>query len=425
MCQLNNQKKVNVIIGNSAAGVSAIKAIRNNDAQCDIILISKEDYKAYSPVLTTYYIGEKIDKQGMFIVDDSFYKDYNVTSLFGNKVIEVDPIASQVKLENSKCVKFDNLLIATGSSPKGLGVEGEDLPGIFTLKSMSDSEQILEYSAQAKDIVVIGGGLIGLQATKALHKTGRNITMLVSSSQLLSQNVDKKCSSLLENTLKKAGVSILFKTGAKSIYKEGSRLRIRLDSGEELETDMIVIGKGVNPNIDLVKNSQIETNRGIVVNEMMRTNFPNIYAAGDVAEGPNILTGKNSIVANWINACEQGTTAGNNMAGSLSTYQNLGENVTNILGLIIAVVGNSKAIDEITERNSYFDFNKGIYRKIHFNEKGEIDGAILVGQASDVGIISNLIRRRIILPMEIREQLACSINSLSIWNHLYVNNCEV
>lgn len=424
MHQSGNQEKINVIIGNSAAGVSAIKAIRNYDAQCSIILISEEDCKAYSPVLETYYIAQKIDKRGMFIIDDSFFADYNVTPLLGTKAIEVDPMARQVKLENGKTIQFDNLLIATGSSPRRLGVAGEDLPGIFTLKSMSDSERILEYSAQLKDIVVIGGGLIGLQATKALHRTGRKITLIEISNRLLFQSTDQRCSSLMEDAIKKAGVSILFEKSVKSFHRENNRLKVRLHSGETLDTEMVVMGIGVQPNTDLVKNSQIKINKGIVVDESMRTNFPNIFAAGDVAEGPNLLTGKNSIVPNWLNACGQGETAGANMSGGFSTYQNLSENVTNIFGLTVAVLGNSNLVDDSSEENSYFNFAKGIYRKIHFNEKGELDGAILVGQASDAGIISNLIRRRVVISKELREQMAGNINPLSIWNQMNLSSYE-
>jgi len=169
MDQSSNKKKVNVIIGNSAASISAIKAIRKYDKECSIILVSMEDCKAYSPVLTTYLISEQIDRQGMFIVDENFYKDYNVNLLLGTKAVEVDPITSQVKLENGEKLEFDNLLIATGSSPKNLGVEGEDLPGIFTLKSMSDAERILEYSKGAKDIVVIGICFIDYSFFIAVH----------------------------------------------------------------------------------------------------------------------------------------------------------------------------------------------------------------------------------------------------------------
>ncbi|HBC93160.1 MAG TPA: hypothetical protein DCZ10_09770 [Pelotomaculum sp.] len=424
MCHLGNEKKINVIIGNSAAGVSAIKEIRNYDSQCSIILISKEDCKAYSPVLEPYYIAQKIDRCGMFFVDDNFFEDYNVSPLLGIKAIEVDPIAKQVKLENGKYVQFDNLLIATGSSPRRLGLEGEDLPGIFTLKSISDSDRILEYSAQVKDIVVIGGGFIGLHAAKALHKTGRKITLMEISNKLLSQNIDERCSSLFEDIIKKAGVSIIFGKGVKSFYRKNNRIKIQLNSGETLDTEMVVMGTGVQPNIDLVKNSQIKTNRGIVVDESMRTNFPNIFAAGDVAEGPNLITAKNSIVPNWINACGQGTTAGSNMSGGFSTYQSLDELATNIFGLAIAVLGNSSPTDGFSDESSYFNFAKGIYRKIHFNEKGELDGAILVGQASDVGIISNLIRRRVAISRELRDQIACNINPLSIWNYINLGGYE-
>ena len=398
--------KVNLIIGNSAAAISAVKAIRRCDTHSRIILVAAENCNAYSPVLLTYYMSNIIGKSKLFITDENFYNYYSVEARFGEKAINVNPVIKEVALESGEKMVYDNLLIATGSSPKAINLPGEDLPGIFSVKKIADAEKIVECNVKAKEVAVLGGGLIGLQVANALHKTGRKVTMVVSSDQLLSQNVDSKCAEMIEREIVFNNISVLYRKQVCGFQEIGRGLRINMNLNEMIEADMIVLGKGTEPNKDLVNNSGIKYSTGIIVDEYMRTNYPDVYAAGDVAEGPNIVYEKNSIVPNWINACNQGFTAGSNMAGKSSSYYALNENITSVFSRKIAILGNvdqNRGADIVD--NVYCAEDTGIYRKIRWNSAGEIVGAVLFEKVDDAGIIRNLIKNRTAITKSVREQL--------------------
>ncbi len=402
----SHKRKRNVIIGNSAAALTATKAIRSKDAQCSITLISAEKHYAYSPVLLTYYLSKKISREGTFLVSRDFYNDNEVDLVLGNRATKVDPDKQIVYLADGKKIGYDNLLIAAGSSPKRLGIKNENLEEIFTLKSIDDVDKILQKSCDMKEIVIVGGGLIGLQAANSLYSEDRKITMVIGSKQPLSQNIDPPCAESVCKSIKECGISLLFETSVISIERIKNKLKVELNSGKTLDADSIIIGKGVTPNIHIVSESGIDVNTGIIIDETMRTNIPNIFAAGDVAEGTNLLTGKKQIVATWPNACLQGKTAGINMAGGESKFYSLNSNICSLLGRTVASVGITKPANMNFEENTFTNPGKGLYRKIIWNNKDEIVGALLMGKVEDIGIITNMIKNRVKISGELRSCMA-------------------
>jgi NAD(P)H-nitrite reductase large subunit len=397
-----------LIIGNSAAALNAVKAIRENDSTSKITLVSAEKHYAYSPVLLTYYVSQKIKRSALFLADQNFYRQYGVELILGNPAVRVSPRNRKVTLANKDILNYDNLLIATGSSPKPLGIPGEDLPGVFTLKTIDDADKLVKFGDQMKDVVIIGGGLIGLQAANALFSPGRNVKIIIGSKQPLSQNVDPSCAENVCQGIRECGMTVIFETQAVSIEKTKNKLSVALSSNKQLEADAVIIGKGVNPNIRLVEESEIEINQGILVDETMRTNVPNVFAAGDVAEGLNLITGQRQVIATWPNACSQGQTAGINMTGGMDRNQGLNNNICGFLGSSVASVGITKPDNNDYEEVVSEDPAKGRYRKLVWNKKDELVGAVLMGKVADIGIISNLIRNRVRIPKEKREQMARS-----------------
>jgi NAD(P)H-nitrite reductase large subunit len=409
-----------VVVGNSAAAISAIKAIRENDPQSKITLISAEDCYAYSPVLLTYYMAGKISRSQVFLTDSNYYREFGVTLKLGGKVEDIDLQNSRVILANGDRISYDHLLIATGSSAKRLGVDGDLLPGVFTLKTLSDADNILSYLLFKKRIAIIGGGLIGLQAANALTGMQRHITLIVGSNQPLSQNVDGECSQFITDSIKNSGLSIRFDTRAVRITKDHKQLEIHLNTGESLAVDAAIVGKGIVPNAGLAKKAGIKVNRGIVVDPRMRTDYQNIYAAGDVAEGLNQTTGERQVVATWVNACAQGRAAGVNMSGGKVTYTGLNCNVCSILGKSVASVGVTKPSPD-QHRSKTFTHPSGIfYRNIIFNENDEIAGAVMMGQVSDIGLIRNMIIKRVKVPDRLKDRIVRAPISYGL-----IYNCSV
>ena len=411
----SRKRKQHLIIGNSAAALNAVKAIRENDSAGTITLVSAENHYAYSPVLLTYYVSQKIKRSALFLADQKFYRQCGVELILGNPAVRVNTRNRRVTLASKDILNYDNLLIATGSSPKTLGIPGEDLAGVFTLKTIDDADKLVKFGDQMKDVVIIGGGLIGLQAANALFSPDRNVKIIIGSKQPLSQNVDPSCAENVCQGIRECGMTVIFETQAVSIEKIKNKLCVGLNSGKHLETDAVIIGKGVNPNIQLVEGSGIETNQGILVDETMRTNVPNVFAAGDVAEGLNLITGQRQVIATWPNACSQGQTAGINMTGGMDQNQGLNNNICGFLGSSVASVGITKPDDEDYVEVVSEDPAKGRYRKLVWNEKDELVGAVLMGKVEDIGIISNLIRNRVRIPKEKRAQMVQSTIRYGDW----------
>jgi NAD(P)H-nitrite reductase large subunit len=189
------------------------------------------------------------------------------------------------------------------------------------------------------------------------------------------------------------------------ITKDHKQLEIHLNTGKSLAVDAVIVGKGIVPNAGFAKKAGIKVNRGIVVDPRMRTDYQNIYAAGDVAEGLNQTTGERQVVATWVNACAQGRAAGINMSGGKVTYTGLNCNVCSILGKSVASVGVTKPSPD-QHRSKTFTHPSGIfYRNIIFNENDEIAGAVMMGQVSDIGLIRNMIIKRVKVPDRLKDRI--------------------
>lgn len=392
-----NGRKRQVIIGNSAAGISAIKAIREKDRSCPIILISTERCNAYSPVLTPYYISRKIPKKGLFFVNHKFYQDLRVKKILGNKAVAIDPSRQVIYLEDNARVEYDHLLIATGASPIIPGPIRTDIHQyVAGLRTIQDAEKIITNGKKAKEILIVGAGLLGLQVANALFRPGVKLTIGEYANHILPERIDADCSSLLQRRLEIQGISLLFGKAIKGFRKRGKRISALTQEGEELKADLIVVGMGVKPNIELALNgSGIEVKEGILVNDFMKTNMENIFAAGDVTEGKNLISGRSQVMATWPSACAQGRIAGLNMAGYPVRHGGeFGENIIDIFGMTVALVGLTKHKNENIEELTYCDPSREIYRKFLLVEN-RIIGAVLLGKWEDSGVISNAIRNRI------------------------------
>lgn len=384
-----------LILGNSAAALAALSAYRAQGGEGELTLVSREACDAYSPVLTTYYLRGQIPEEKLFVCDASFYEACKVERLFGPAVVALDTKEQTVLLDDGKKIDYDRLLIATGASPRRLADLDPDVAGdILHLRTIEDARRIRERAEQAAHVVVVGGGLVSLQVAAALARPGRRVTGLVSSRRLLSQNIDAAAAGIVQrHTERKAEISFLFGMNVREITRRGSGYRLSLGSGEEIPADLVVVGKGVSPNLDFVDQKEIQVGRGILVDERLRTTAPNVYAAGDVCEGVNRLTGRSEPVPNWINACEQGRVAGMNLAGREAGFEgSFPENITTIFGLPVASLGLTRIAEDDPDLREIVHMEEGrnLYRKLVF--RGDrLVGALLVGDIEDAGVLRSVI----------------------------------
>lgn len=382
-----------VIIGSSAAGLSALEAIRKIDRQCPIILISKEVGPPYSRVALTHYIAGEIKFKGMRMRDGDYYGKMGVKALLGKEVVSLDTARKCVTLDDGSAISYDKLLIATGSKPLILPIEGTGRRGVYTCLSSADARKILRTADLTEEVVVIGAGLIGIQAADGLYRRGLQVSLVEKLPQVLPLMIDETAAGMAEAHLREKGIRVRTGQSAQKVLGKGPRVSgVALESGEIIPCQMVIMAAGVAPNVDFLQGSGVTVNRGILVDERQQTNIPGIYAAGDVAETVDLLSGERVVNAIWPEALFQGEIAGLNMAGVPATYQgSLAMNVTSFLGLSMASLGLWEAPGSPYEVKAQTDKGRRTYRKLVFRD-GKLVGAVLVGHIEEAGVLHAMIR---------------------------------
>ena len=382
------------IIGSSAAGISAIEAIRTKDKTSKIIVVSDEKKPLYSRCLISYLLAGTIDEKNIWYRKDNFFKANKVDALLGIKAEEINVKKKEISLSNREKIKFDKLLIATGASPKLEDIPGIDKKGVFPLRTIGHAIEIQAMLDKVKGVAILGGGLIGLRAAYALKNRGKDTSVFVKSSSILSQIIDKDAADLMQRRIEEKGIKIFTGVAAKEVAGSVSVNGVTLDNGSKHGCELVIIGKGVSPNIGIAKNAGIKTNWGIVSDEFLKTSSEDIFSAGDVTETNDIALEESSINAIWPAACEQGRIAGLNMAGGNETYEgSLAMNSIEFFGLPVISVGitrpKSGAYKEIIKK----DAGKNIYKKIVLKD-GVIAGVIFVNSIENIGVIAALIKNK-------------------------------
>lgn len=330
-----------VIVGNSAAGLSALEAFRRIDRESSVTVISKESSRPYSRVLLPYFLRGKIPHSNLFIRDEDYFKNYNAECI-QDRVIEVNPNSQQVILENGRTLVYDRLLIATGSSPIRPPIPGLEGEGIYNLWSLEDAEALNPYFSKGGKVVVIGAGFVSLQAAWAALYRGLDVSVVELMPRIMPKVVDDQCAEIITNKMKEMGVDIRVSTITEKIERttNGSFI-LHIKGGETIAADFIIVGAGVRPNIDFLKDTDIKIEQGILVNDLMETSIPGIYAAGDVAQVLSVLSSKQEVHALWPTAIKSGRIAGTNMAGEKLVYTgSLNMNVTQMFDITVASMGN-------------------------------------------------------------------------------------
>ena len=382
-----------IIVGGSAAGTSAIEAIRSVDRTSPIDLFSNEGTPFYSRVLLSYYIAGTITKEELHFRPLEFFMVNRVTAHLGQRVQTVLANSKTIRTEDGREYPYDKLLLATGSSPKILDVPGKDKKGVIVMRNIEHAQEIIRRLEEIKTVCALGGGLIGLRTGYALSVRGLKVKIIVKSGHVLSQMLDKEAAEMVQGVMLEHGIEIRTGCDAVKIVGKESVEGLILDNGERINCQLIVIGKGVQPNVDFISSTPIKVNEGIIADETMRTNVPDIYVAGDVAETYDISTGKMGINAIWPCAFEQGRIAGLNMAGREARYGgSFRMNSLDFYGLPVISMGVTRPDEDGIQQ--FQKRTKNTYRKIVL-KNGRIVGAILVGQIQKAGILATLLKKKV------------------------------
>lgn len=382
-----------IIIGNCAAGINAVEAVRGIDKKSEVTVISEENYPAYCRCLIPEYLAGEREENQLLYREEDFYEKNDVNLSLRERVVRVDTQGKRIVTKSGKKISYDRLLIATGARPKDLGIPGEGKEGVFGFRTLDDAKKIKELAENSDKVLVFGGGLIGLKAAYALKKKGLEVEVIVKSSRVLSQVTDERAAQVMGSHLIENGINI--RTGLAPVEILGDR-RVkgaRLDNGEEVSGNIVIIGKGVVCNKELVEDSGIRTHWGIIADDYLRTSLSDIYIAGDVAETKDIVLGEKTINALWTAACEQGKVAGKNMTGEKKIYPgSMAANSIEFFDLSLISVGYVRVRDKGYEELSRFNEQDLTYKKLVIKE-GRLVGTVLLNAIENAGVYTALIRR--------------------------------
>ncbi|MCX6091159.1 MAG: FAD-dependent oxidoreductase [Candidatus Atribacteria bacterium] len=392
---MSNGETKYLLIGYSVASWWCAHSIREGDRSGRIVAVTEEE-GPYSRPLITYVLGKKT---GDVAYTGTIFQHDEVEIYPRKRVVEIEPRDRIARLSDGTDIRFQKALIATGGIPIFPTIPGRENQGIFTFTRRSDMESIdtFLHGHPARNIVILGGGFIGLKTCEAMMDMKKNITLVELAPRLLQNMLDEEGSYYLEKALAHSGVHVIKEDTIVLFETETDRLTdVVLKSGRRIPADLAVVSIGVRPNVDFLRNSGIEVHRGIVVDEHQETSCPGLYAAGDVTETRNLLTGERNVVAVWPEAVNQGRIAGWNMTGREVAYE--GSLPVN------AVEVGEKAMVSAGIVNPPADGYETIVRKDRENyqklvlKDDLIMGAVFVGEISKSGIYINLMRQK--LPVE-------------------------
>ncbi len=379
-----------VIVGNGAAAISAVEAIRKRDRDSEITILSKEAERAYTPCFLAQYVSGEIGKNKLHMRVSNFYDENQIDTLFNIAVNEVKSADNKVRLSDGSELGYDRLLLAAGSKPIVPQLPGIEGNGVFFFKTLHDADRIIFAAREAKEVVVMGAGFIGLEIAEALSKIGGKVTVVEKENRVLPRMLDGEIAGIVEKHLKDNGLNIITGRAIESIKRSSINRELEgiiLDTEDSISCNILIVSVGVSPNLEMIKNASIKTNLGVTVDNRMRTNIPNIYAAGDLAEME--IHGMSKVNPIHVNAVKGGEIAGCNMIGDEKRFDFHFEdmNVLTIFGLPVLSFGIQKG-NRVLKR----DDAKGIV-KIYLGEDEQTKGVQLVGNVNRGGIYLSLKRR--------------------------------
>jgi NADPH-dependent 2,4-dienoyl-CoA reductase/sulfur reductase-like enzyme/rubrerythrin len=382
-----------VIVGNSAAGRAAARAIGAMDDDGAVTIIAEEDNEMYARPMLPDLIGGA-DRDTLFGVSEAYSVD--AFELLVDPAVALDPAGKTVTCASGRQVEYDALLLATGSAPRQIPWPGSEVEGVHYFRTLADAEAISAAAASAKHAVVIGGGLLGLEFVRAFHARGVPTTILVRGDAVGFPGLDREAGEVIHQALLDWGVEVALEEEAESFTSSGGKVSAVKTSGSRtIECDVVGIAVGAAPRVQLAEEAGLDVDRGVLVDERFRTSNADICAAGDVAQVADILWSDRRVITSWRNAGQQGEAAGVFMAGGTGSFPGaMATNYQLAAGLPFCAIGISNPPEpEGFEIEMTVDADARTCRKLVMRD-GELVGAALVGDLSEAADLEARIRER-------------------------------
>lgn len=373
-----------VIIGGSAAAIGCIEGVRSVDKTGEIILITGETEWNYSRPLISYLLEGKTTRDKMWCRPDSFFTRNGVTVKAGVLATTLDAGDRTVRLSTGERLAYDRLLAATGSRPFVPPIPGlETVERTFCFQTLSDASALAEALRPESRVLILGAGLTGVKCAEGIRGLCAQIAIADLAPRVLPAVLDDTAAAMVQARMEEKGVRFYLNDSAAAFRGNTARLQ----SGTELEFDVLVTAVGVRPNTQLVVDAGGAVDRGILVDGRCATTLPDVYAAGDCAQGYDAVSGEKRMLPLWPNAVLQGETAGINMAGGRADYtQGIALNASGVFGLHMVTAGSYEGESFTVQRD-------GSYKRL-VTADGVLKGVIMVGDVSRAGIYTDLIRKK-------------------------------
>ncbi len=379
-------KDTYVILGAGAAGAYAIEGMRQAGFTGKITMITKEKELPYDrPNCSKAYLSGDAPEEWMPLRDERFYQEQGVELVQGRTVKAIDTGVKIITFDDGDAITYDKLLVCTGGQPRQLPIEGTDLEGVYYLRSLADSRHIREAGKNAKNAVVIGSSFIGLEATEALQKLDCQVTVVAPDQVPFEKVFGQEVGRHIQQWHESAGVAFRLGRKPQSLHGNGKVQTVRLDNGEELTADLVIIGIGVRPNTDFLRHLSLEKDGGLQVDQYLKAN-EDVYAAGDIAYYP--FRGTSTRIEHWKVAAQQGRVAGMNMAGAQEPYNMEPFFWTAQQGKGLRYAGHHNKFDEtIIDGN----LNEGPFLVFYLKEN-DVQAVLGSGRDAEMAAIRELLR---------------------------------
>ena len=378
-----------LIVGTGLAGASAVAGIRERDAKRSITMIGAEKHLPYDrpPLSKKLWFGKKKVKD-IFLHDRAFYEQEGVTLLTGRHVVALDLTNKTVSESGGKRYRFKKLLLTTGSAPQVLPIPGGAMGGVCYYRVLGDYQRLKRDATAGQSVVIIGGGFIGSEMAAALCINKLKVTMIYPAAYLCDRVFPTDLGVAMERLYQSRGIRILKGRKPESIKRKGSRFVVQTSGGGQVTADLVIVGVGVRPCVELAERSGLATGDGIGVNEYLQTSHPDVYAAGDNARFPYQALGQQARIEHWDNALNQGKHAGRNMAGAHEPFTYMSYFFSDLFEFGYEAVGEVNARME-TRAEWRKPFETGV---VYYLRNGKIRGTLMCNVWDKVESARNLIR---------------------------------
>ena len=385
-----------LVIGNGGAAIHTVQAARSAGHSGPIHLVSDTPGRAFNPMLSPYFMAGRIPFDACFPFGEGFYKKYGIMCHFGSPAKALDTTNREVVLFGGEKLAYDRCLVATGASPLLPSLSGlRSSRHVFTLRTAEETILLHNAMSKAQSALILGASLVGVKVAEILVQRGMKVTLVDIADQILPHAAHPECASLLEAHLTQKGVELHLGWALEGVEDHEQGAVFYFQGGETLKADLCLVCIGVRPNLGFLNGSDVEIDQGILVDHRMRTSVEDLYAAGDVSQGRNLLSGKKEIIGLWGNACYQGRTAGLNMAGHRASYPGaIPDHISTFFGLTFVNLGNLKHQGNDMTILSNRDLSEGPYRLMAF-DKGILVGANLINGFENAGRLKKAMIRKL------------------------------